>query len=43
MYEKVLQVFQERKELNLFYNIKQLNYLILPTQKIKFHYQANRQ
>ena len=29
MYEKVLQVFQERKELNLFYNTKKLNYLTL--------------
>ena len=31
-------VSSKKRESNLFYNMKQLNHLILPTQKIKFCY-----
>ena len=30
--------FRKKKKVFLFYNMRQLNYLILPTQKIKFSY-----
>ena len=36
-------VLRMKKELNLFYNMKQLNHFISPTQKIKFRCLANRQ
>ena len=36
--KKLYKCFKKGKRVKLFYNMKQLNFLILPTQKIKFRY-----
>ena len=36
--KKLYKCFKNEKRVNLFYNMKQLNYLIFLTQKIKFYY-----